>query len=234
MGFVGEYTVKLTTVLILRDQFVNRCTVDLIRTTEIVETRIIVLVVRGSQLFLNLRLTRLIQVNVGFEQVTHFQHCPMIKRIPVPVADFPECLVQFVKESCIVGQVFFENGKLLLHYDIQPAGLEEGLRNLRQAYHLVDQREFANILTNMTLQRETVSACLFLGRCRNLSIGGLDNNSIVVLNAENAFLTPAFQLHNENPFSGHEDADVKFSTINLTIPIYDVRIIEVLLSLVDE
>ena len=183
LGFVGEYTVKLTSVLILRDHFVNRCTVDLIRTTEIVETRIIVLVVRGSQLFLNLRLTRLIQVNVGFEQVTHFQHCPMIKRIPVPVADFPECLVQFVKESRIVGQVFFEDGKLLLHHDIQPAGLEEGLRNLRQAYHLVDQREFANILTNMTLQRETVSACLLLGRCRNLSISGLDNNSIVVLNA---------------------------------------------------
>ena len=221
-------------MLILRDHFVNRGTVDLIRTTEIVETRIVVLMVRGSQLLLNLRLTRLIQVNVGFKQITHFQHCSMIKRIPVPIADFPECLVQFVEESHIVGQVFFEDGKLLLHHHIQPAGLEEGLRNLRQAYHLVDQREFANILTNMTLQRETISACLLLGRCRNLSISGLDNNSIVVFNAENAFLTPAFQLHNENTFSGHENADVKFSTVNLTIPIYDVRIIEVLLRLVDE
>ena len=93
LRFLGENTVQLATMQILSRNATDDITAHPIGFCKIIKPRIVMLVVKGRQLFFNFRFAIFIQADIGLKQVADFQHGSSIKRISVPVAHFPESLI---------------------------------------------------------------------------------------------------------------------------------------------
>lgn len=106
--------------------------------------------------------------------------------------------------------------------------------NMKCLKHLVHEREFSDILTNVALDGKTVAACLFLWRSGYFAISSPNYNGVVVLYAQNTFLAPSFQFDYEDTFFGHKNTNIKLSSKNLTVPINDICIIQIFLNFVDK
>ena len=230
---IAKHAVQLAAAHVLFHHLMDRGLVDL-PAGQIVKARIIRLQSLGRALLRNVVCFRPILRNIGLKQPAHLQHGPRIKGIPPPLDHLPQGLIQLAEKRGLVRQILPQKCKALLHHNVHALRSEKRPRHLGQAHHLKDEGKPSGVASDVPLQVKAIPPRLLLGRRGQLALGGSDDHGLIVLNAQDALLPPALQLHDQDAPLRQEDAHVKFPSENLPVPVDDARIVEIGLGPGDE